>query len=236
MKMEKIIIVILAVLISGALIMTAVTPQEIQIIQANGQENTISVDGSGEVYASPDVAIVNIGLETRNDVASIAQEENTKIMNNVIEAMKEMSIESKDIKTQYYNMYRSYDYNNNENEYFIVNNTFQITVRDIEKIGEVIDKAVSLGANQINNIQFTLSDQNESYQEAMDLAYENAKVKAERIAEKMGKTISDVLSVSESSYNSPIYMESVSMRADGVAPVESGELVIKANVAVIFKY
>ena len=238
MNIEKIILLLLAVVIAGALIMNVLTPDTIEIVQASSGDRVISVDGSGEVYIEPDIATINIGLETKNTDASVAQVENNEIMQKITQAMKDLNVDEKDIQTVNYNIYRSYDYNDeNKEDQFIVNNSFKIIVRDLENIGLVVDKAVELGANQVNNIQFSVIDQNKAYKEALDLAIAEAEDKAQRLASNIDEKIESVISISENSNNYPVFADMGFVRAESsMAPIETGQLTIRANVSVKFKY
>lgn len=238
MNIEKIILLLLAVVIAGALIMNVLTPDTIEIVQATSGDRVISVDGSGEVYIEPDIATINIGLETKNTDASVAQIENNEIMQKITQAMKDLNIDEKDIQTINYNIYRSYEYNDeNQADQFIVNNSFKIIVRDLENIGLVVDKAVELGANQVNSIQFSVIDQNKAYKEALDLAVVEAKEKAEQLAANIDEKIESVVSISENSNNYPVFSDMGYVREESaMAPIETGQLTIRANVSVKFKY
>ncbi len=238
MNIEKIVLLLLAVVIAGALIMNVLTPDTIEIVQASSGDRVISVDGSGEVYIEPDIATINIGLETKNTDASVAQIENNEIMQQITQAMKELNVDEKDIQTVNYNIYRSYEYNNdNQEDQFIVNNSFKIIVRDLDNIGLVVDKAVELGANQVNNIQFSVIDQNKAYKEALDLAVMEAKEKAQQLASNLDEKIESVISISENSNNYPVFADMGYARSESaMAPIETGQLTIRANVSVKFKY
>jgi len=145
MKAEKILGIGLALVIAVFLVMNFMALGGLAL-DKDEVTNTLSVQGSGEVNVQPDTAIINIGLETRDSNAAAAQEKNNVIMEEVVAAMKTIGIDSKDIKTEYYNMYRGYDHNTNtEQELYIVNNTLKITVREIENVGQAIDTAVATG-------------------------------------------------------------------------------------------
>ncbi len=237
MKSEKIITLGLALVIAIALIMNVMTLNRMADPGA-GVPNTLSVQGSGEIKVQPDIAVINIGLETRDPNAAQAQEKNNVIMAEVTGAMKDLGIEGKDIKTEYYNMYRGYDYNTgSEAEFYIVNNTLKITVRAIEDVGRAIDTAVALGANQINSIQFTLSDDAGLYKEALALALEDAGEKAEGLALATGRPLKGIVSIAESTSQSPVmYDYGYAREAAAASPIETGELEIRATVQVIYEY
>ncbi|OPL08942.1 MAG: hypothetical protein AVO33_08510 [delta proteobacterium ML8_F1] len=237
MKAEKILGIGLALVIAVFLVMNFMALGGLAL-DKDEVTNTLSVQGSGEVNVQPDTAIINIGLETRDSNAAAAQEKNNVIMEEVVAAMKTIGIDSKDIKTEYYNMYRGYDHNTNtEQELYIVNNTLKITVREIENVGQAIDTAVDLGANQVNSIQFTLSDDAELYKEALAKALTDAGEKAEQLAQSTGRPLKGIVSIVENTNQSPVmYDYGYSREAAAASPIETGELQVRATVQVVYEH
>lgn len=214
---------------------------------ANAEANTaspseISVNGTGVILVKPDIGIINIGIETSNKDSKISQDENTKQSTQLVEALKKAGIGEEDIKTSYYNMYRERFYNDGrqqEGDYKVVH-SFEVTVRDINKVGATIDTAAKNGANQINNVRFTMSDNEKHYLEALSAAIKNAEGKAETIAKTLGVTIGKPSKVVEAGYSEPYgkYMDvRLESAADmSVTPIASGDLEIKAYVNVTYNY
>ncbi len=203
----------------------------------------ISVGGVGLVMAKPDIGIINIGVETTHKDSKTAQEENAKLTNQVMESLKGLNIKKDDIKTASYNMYRENHYNPQDGKSvqgnFIVSNSIEITVRDIEKVGMVIDTVTKKGANQVNNIRFTVSDTSPYYQEALKLAVKNANEKANTIATAMGIKVGKPAKVIENSYSEPTIfrgMEVNKAEAMDMNFISTGELEIKAQLQVIYNY
>ena len=205
-------------------------------------ENTVVVTGTGTIEVEPDIAIINIGVQTQNDDAQIAQQENAAAMDKVISALKTQGIAEKDIVTSQYNIYQSSNYLDGEmrKEFFVVNNTVNVTVREVKQVGKLIDLASANGANSINNITFSVSDDAAYYQEALKLAMGNAEGKAEAIMGTFSKTPGQPINVTEySSGGGVIYAaESVKTFAmDAVStPIETGQISISASVTVTYGY
>jgi len=202
----------------------------------------ISVNGSGIIMAKPDIGIINIGVETSNADSKTAQDENNKLSQQIMTALKNAGIKEEDIKTAHYNMYRDQFYNQSENKYqqgdFRVNHSFEVTVLDIDKVGSVVDAAVNGGANNVNNIRFTVSDPDKYYKEALKLAVVNAKGKADTLAEALDVTIGKPIRVTESGYSEPMYKYmDIRMEASmDSTPITAGELEIRANVSMSYGY
>ncbi|MBM7614827.1 SIMPL domain-containing protein [Alkaliphilus hydrothermalis] len=206
----------------------------------------ISVAGTGKVMAKPDIGIVNIGIETSHKDSKIAQEENTKLSNQVMKALKDMSIKADDIKTSSYNMYRERHYNHQNGKTtdgdFKVGHSIEVIVRDIDKVGNVIDTTTKSGATQVNNIRFGISDTSIYYQEALRLAVKDANVKATTIADTLEVKVGKPSKVTEGGIAQPyqernVYYEAMkSMNDAGGTPIASGELEITAQIQVIYNY
>ncbi|HHW32482.1 MAG TPA: SIMPL domain-containing protein [Clostridiaceae bacterium] len=212
-------------------------------------KRVINVSGLGIIKASPDIAYITLGFVTEDTDANEAQKKNAKQMDKIVAAIKDLGIEDEDIKTVSYNIYPKYDYDRNTGVSKIigysVNNSVQVTVRDILKTGKVIDIASENGANTSGGISFGLSDYEGYYNNALKAAVENAKKKADIIADTLGVSLKLPVSITENSgYQQPptvYYSKTMDWAASDEAervttPIESGTLEIRASVAVIYEY
>jgi hypothetical protein len=239
-------VLVLAVVLSGSIFVTqlsATTPVE----ASEKTPNTISVLGKGTITMDPDMAYVSLGVQTENKDAKLAQEENSKKMEKVIASIKKLGIQEKDIKTSGFNMYPNYVYNKEDGstreiDKYVVTHTLEITVRDIDMVGKVIDTGINQGVNLSNSIRFTISNPDEAYQQALVAALKDAKAKADVLATAIGVKVTTPKSVIEQgAYNIPYNYttaEKVAFdTADSVSmPVEAGELEVIANINVIYEY
>jgi uncharacterized protein YggE len=208
--------------------------------------NTISVDGEGIVYAKPDIAYISVGVVTENKDAKAAQEENTKVMDNVVQKLKGLGIKDQDIKTVNYSIYPQQDWSDERQPTIFsyrVENMVEVTIRNLDKTGEILDALAGQGINQAYNIRFDIQDTDRQYQEALDKAIKQAEKKAEAIAKASGKKLKGILSIGEGSKGAVIYqgigrsMDIDVAEAERMAvPISSGQLEIKATVNVIFQY
>ncbi len=205
--------------------------------------NEIAVNGAGVIKAKPDTGIVNVAVDTTNADPKTAQAENTKLSNQLVDALKKAGIKEDDIKTGHYNMYREYDYyegKSTEGNYRVTH-SYEITVRDINKVGSIIDVATENGANQVNNVRFTVADSSKYYQEALKAAIKNAEEKANTIASTISVKIGKPSKVIEAGYYepTPVYMDTAFVKGEaqnGSTQIISGELEIRANVQVTYNY
>lgn len=203
---------------------------------------TVSVQGVGEITVKPDMATINIGVQTEDKDAAFAQSSNARLMDDVSKAIKALGIKEEDLKTSQYNIYKSRNYGeDNDEEFFVVSNTLTVTVNDISKVGDVIDASSKAGANKINSINFSVKDESKYYQQALKNAMTSAKGKATTIMATFGKKPSLPYSVSETSYRSGIVRANYAMdmameKSVASTPIEAGDLTITANVSVEYDY
>lgn len=204
----------------------------------------VTVNGEGKIVVSPDLAFIDIGVQTKNEDASIAQQDNAKLMTAVVNAIKAAGIKEEDIKTTGYSLYQTYDYlpDKQSDPYYVANNTVNVKIKDITKVGSIIDIATNAGANTINSVRFTVADDSKFYQDALKLAMANAKGKAGAIMSTFNQVPSLPHSVNEVSYGGNLQYEYYpvkgmgEMAADVSTPIESGEITITANVTVSYDY
>jgi len=213
-----------------------------------GQEaefkNSISVSETGEVYAKPDLAVISFSVINEAKTVAEAMAENSEKMNKIIETIKQEGIEERDLKTTHFNVYPRYEYDDNYRNRTLVgyeiNQQLQVKIRDMEKIGDIIEKASLAGANDMGNLQFTIDDQEELKKQARDQAIEKAKTKAQELAVQLDVKLGKVISFSENSYN-PYYdaiknygMEEAGM--GGATPeIETGENKISISVTILYE-
>ncbi|GFP43535.1 uncharacterized protein HKBW3C_02665, partial [Candidatus Hakubella thermalkaliphila] len=142
---------------------------------------TLTVSGEGRAIATPDVATVTIGVELQDKTPERAMNRNSEIMQKVIQAIKGMEIQEEDINTVGVNLYPQYNYPQEgapEIVGYYASNQVIVTVRDIQKVGELIANATNAGATSIYGVQFDVSPGNKAKMEALNDAYTNAKDQA----------------------------------------------------------
>lgn len=207
-------------------------------------QSTVEVYGSATIEVEPDIAYINIGVNTENDDPSAAQKINKTKMDKIIKALKDEGLTDEELKTLNYSIQKSYNYPNEgeREEYYVVSNTLKITIHDLSAIGRIIDVASDAGANNINNIEFSVKDDSEYYNEALKLAMESAKEKAESIMSTFDVTPNNPKSVVEISSNegitrtSEVMMEGKGAYDSAETPIQSGDISINAKVRVIYEY
>ena len=228
---------------------TTVISPDVTITQQEDDPDTITVSGSGEVMLTPDTASFSLSIHTTEAEAALAQENNTLIAEAVLASLKANGIGESDIKTENISLYEEYDYSESERKLigYTMNNTLSVTVRSIDSVGKVISDAIAAGATGTYGLRFTVADSSEGYGNALSAAIEDAKYKAEVMAQALGVTHVPVpVSTTEtsSSYTPQLYADSneavmeeapmYSSGASGSASVSKGELSITARVSVVY--
>ena len=217
--------------------------------QGAEEKNTITVSGTGEIYVKPDLAIINFSVITEAKTVGEALNNNAKKMNAVIEAVGNQGIDDKDLKTTNFNIYPRYEWHERSELYpqgkrvlagYEVRQTLEAKVRDIEKISQVIDSAVDAGANQVDNLSFTVDKQDEFKKQAREKAIKEAKAKAKEIANQLGVHLVKITGFSESAVM-PIPRpfnfkgEAMGMGGEGAPQIETGENKIEVTVSIAYE-
>jgi hypothetical protein len=208
-KKSKIAMNLIAVLIVFVLVyIGASVAYKISQIQSNGRvtnqqlRDTIVVTGEAETDIKPDVALISLGVAKDSKNIAQAQDESSKVMNQIISTLKEIGIKEKDFKTTNYSIYPKYDYNPQSGKSTLtgyeVSQNLQAKIRDFSKISTAIQKATDLGANQIGGLSFIIDDEVKARSEARGLAIKNAQEKAKVLARQLGISLGDVINFSES--------------------------------------
>jgi uncharacterized protein YggE len=221
--------------------------------QSPEYKNTITVSGTGEIYAKPDLAVINFSVVTETKTVAEAMAENTKKMNAVIDSIKNQGVEEKDLKTTSFNISPRYEYKKVEAEIEIypyppgkrvlvgyeITQSLEVKIRDLTKIGKIIQGATEAGANQVGDLQFTIDKEDELKARARKEAIEKAKVKAKEMAEQLGVKLVRITNFSESSVvpvPRPYYMEkAASLGGPEVPQIETGENKIEVTVNITYE-
>jgi hypothetical protein len=230
-------------LILGALALSACGPSTV-VANALPPQRLLNVTGSGTVYLKPDVAYINIGVHTELPTASEAVRENSTQSQQVIEALKKFGLKDADIRTAYFSIYPSVQYDPQTNArtgmMYVVDNTVYVTVRDVDKLGELLDATLTAGANSVNSIQFDVEDKSAAMKEARDAAVKDAETQAKELAAAAGITLGALQRIDYYSTTPvdvfPGYGKGGGGGAEAAAvPIQTGQLTITANVSVSYE-
>ncbi|HHY58493.1 MAG TPA: SIMPL domain-containing protein [Chloroflexi bacterium] len=195
---------------------------------------TITVVGEGVVNIEPNVARTNIGVEVLRPTVEEAAAENTAIVERLLATLTELGIPGEDIQTSGYNVYAErYGASgpvSDEEVQYRVSNSVTVIIRNLDKVGEVLDASIKAGANNIYGVEFLLDDATAVRSEARKLAVENAKATAEELAALNGVKVGKILAISEvvggagGFYNNSISNFQIGMGGAERTPIQPGQL------------
>ncbi|HTY91902.1 MAG TPA: SIMPL domain-containing protein [Methanocella sp.] len=219
---------------------------------AASKDKTVSVTGTGSVYATPDIAKFSTGVVTEADTSADAMQKNAQLMDSVVSAIKRAGIPDKDIRTGRISLEPVYNYYSQPSGStekpkivgYSATNTVTVTIRDLSKVGATIDAATNAGANKVNGVSFELSDELASsvYKQALTKAVADGVDKAKTIGDAAGTGSLALKSITESGtyYPQPVYMDfaaSGDVKAAAVpTPVSPGEQKIQATVTMVYTF
>jgi uncharacterized protein len=201
-------------------------------------DRTISVSASGTVAAEPDLAQISTGVVSEGDTAKDAIARNSATMAKVVDGLKAAGIPARDIQTATLNVEPRYTQAKDGrppviNGYRVVNQV-RITVRDVKKLGDLLDQVIALGANQVSGITFEVSNAETLKDEARKQAMANAKRRAELFATAAGVQLGGVLQISETAGEVARPMFAARGLAAAPVPIEAGTRVLGVEVTVVY--
>jgi uncharacterized protein YggE len=251
-KKSKIAMNLMAVLIVFVLVYIGVSvAYKISQIQSNGRvtnqqlRDTIVVTGEAETDIKPDVALISLGVTKESKNIAQAQDESSRVMNEIVANLKEIGIKEKDLKTTNYSIYPKYDYNPQNGKSTLVgyevSQNLQAKIRDFSKISSAIQKATDLGANQIGGLNFIIDNEVNARSEARGLAIKNAQAKAKVLAQQLEISLGGVVNFSESGVSPQPYYDygiggGMEKAMSSVSPtVEPGTNNVSVNVYLTYE-
>jgi len=212
-----------------------------------GASHVISVSGSGTVTGTPDRVQISFAVQNQNADVKIAQANNALTMNNVMDALAAAGIPRAQMKTTGYTITQINQQDTNgilsgPATSYQVTNTLQVTLNDTSTAGQIIDTAVNAGANQVNSIQFMLSDEQAQAlrSQALAKAVANARSDANAVAAALNVSITGTQSADISQGYTPVVYsnyDSTALAAGKAAvptPVQAGDITVTAQVTVVY--
>ena len=209
-------------------------------------DTEITVAGTGNILVPADTAVVNIGVNIRDRNALKAQQRANEVIAAVRKTLTENGIAAEDINTGYVELFTIYDYDYSSGSdavsMYTANSMLAIQLKDMTQVGKVIDLAFGAGANSLNGVSFSASDTDAARKEALKAAVEQARVKAEVLAEAAGLKITGIEAINEGgtySFDSGLN----NFRAKGMADeaamaetvVQAAKIQVNSTVTITFK-
>ena len=222
------------------------------ILMAGGSQAGISVTGQGTISLEPDLAVLNVGVETTGNTVAEARSEAAEAMNAILAALRARDIEDRDIQTRFFNISPRYEFAEVVEEGirtrrqvligYTVSNTVSTKIRDLEAVGSIIDEVAEAGGDmiRINGISFTVDDPKPFALELREAAVKDALDKAGHLASLAGVSLGRLVFITESTGGMPVVQEfavrSLAAFADGgPTPISGGELELRMTIQAIFE-
>lgn len=203
------------------------------------------VAGTGKVFVTPDIAKVSVGVEESGPTLKQVQESVNRKSKTLTDSLKKLGIEEKDIKTTSYNLYPQSDYSEGKPRItgYQASITYEVTIRDFEKVNEVLVAVTQAGANMIGGVSFEVNDKTkkEKLQEAREMAVAEAKEKAQSLAKAAGVTLGKVINVTENQgvdFPRPLMLDKAVGAPDteiAKPEITPGQTEISVNVSLSFE-
>lgn len=197
-------------------------------------EKTLNVTGSGTVYLDADIAYASLGVSYTGADLSVIQQQANETIEAVCQAMEEVGLDAKNISTDNINIYPMYDYSQNDVKLtgYRIDERLSIHTEDIDALGAYIDAAFAAGANTFDSITFSVKDDSQAKKDALKKAVQDAREKAEVIAEASGEEIDSVITISENAQYSYYNRDTKAYTAD-IAPMAAEGSATTVRVAQI---
>ena len=207
---------------------------------------TVSVSGSGQAFLEPDIAYIYLGVHTEKLTASEAVAENNTQTETMIQALRDFGIDAKDIRTTNFSIWPSDKYDPSTGlptgeKTYMVDNTVYVTVRELDRLGDLLDTVVAAGANTVNSVQFDVADKDNALKDARAQAVKDAQAKAQELAEAAGLSLGEIHAI-EFFDNQPYpFFEGKGGGGRDVAaaavPIQPGQLTftVTVNVSYVLK-
>ncbi|NLG75116.1 MAG: SIMPL domain-containing protein [Xanthomonadaceae bacterium] len=212
---------------------------------ANAAESgvrTVTVSGQGEIQAEPDKAIVLLGIESRRPKLEEARAEVARVVDEALKLTRDLKIDQKYVRATRINVQPEYNWDNTARERhligYYVSRQIEVDLRDLDKLGQLLERAVDLGVNQVSEPQLDSSKRRELEREALAKAVQDARLNAEAVAKAAGARLGAPRTISASSgfVPPPMPYQKRTMAAmaesDAAGTYQSGEMSFTGNVQV----
>ena len=206
---------------------------------ADAPNRTMTLTGTGVVMAAPDKAVITVGVTTEARTAGAALKQNNASMQAVLDLLAAEGIAKQDVQTSNFSVTPRLVYDNKSRNKppritgYTVSNQVRATMRDLDKIGPILDKAVAAGSNRVDGIRFAISDPEPVHDEARRLAARDAIRKARLFAEEAGVKLGSIISIAETSarpvpraYGARL----AAAQAEAAVPVAAGQQSVQMKV------
>jgi len=214
----------------------------------NPQLRSLFINGNGSAEITPDIAYVNIGVHTEAPTAGVAVSMNNTRSQKVLDALIKLGVLNKDLRTSNFSIFTLQQTDIQTGKVtgtsYAVDNNVIVTVRDLPKLGDLLDKSIQAGANTINNVQFDLADNSAALKQARTKAMQDAIKQSQEVADAAGIKLGEIININyyesipvfAGAYNYMDYGKGGGgmARADASVPVNPGQIIITATITITY--
>lgn len=236
-----------AIVLAGFLACSAILfPGVSYAAESDPAPRVLTVTGRGEIQVAPDTAVITVGVSQLRPTAGEAYNAMSQDLVKIADAIKAMGIKEDQIKTSLFTLSEEYDWTEKDGRVlkgYRASTNLSITTQELDKVAEIVQTAINAGANQMNGISFYVKDSAKLLEQVLDMAVDDAKAKAERVATRLGAKVVRVNSVSVNDSGASIIPVRVAAENKGLmdmvaaapAPVFGGTSDFSASVYVTFE-
>ena len=246
--MKNNLLKLLVVMVLFSVVLAACGTAPAPAAASNVYPPAINVTGQSDIFLTPDIAYVYVGVHTESENVADSLSENNAQSQAIAATLEELGIAKEDIQTSAFNIYPYQDYgpfgpSPDSTEApptkYAVDNTVFVTVRDLSQLGKILDSVVRNGANSIHSVQFDVEDKTEALTQARKEAIENGRALAEEMAAAAGVPLGDLISLSVHGSNNaqPMFSDKGmgGVYAASEVPVSAGQLVLTMYAEMSYK-
>lgn len=202
------------------------------------KDDLVITTGEGTVRRAPDRAFVTVAAESRARQPKVAQQANADAMTAVLGQLTALGFSGDAVRTLSFGVEPEYDWGSGRQTLrgYLARNVVEVRIDDMARVGEVVDAAVETGATQVRDVRFTLKDMQSVEREALRLASRDAQLRAQALANGVGREVARVVRLDETRESTPMpqmmRMSAPSMAAEAAAPtpVAAGEIEVRSRV------
>ena len=232
--------VLAAALAAGSLAMSA-DAQSLPVPMVTSDGTLLSIAAQAEARRAPDIATVSAGVVTQAADANAALRQNAEQMAKVVASIRAAGVADRDVQTAGVNLNPQYRYAENQPPAitgYQASNTVNVTVRDLARLGRILDALVATGANQVNGPSFDIDKKEPVLDEARRAALDRARARADMYAHALGLRVRRIVSIDEAGggFPRPVPVMAMAKAArDEATPISPGENVLSVSLNVVFE-
>lgn len=236
--------IVVFILLAAAILLGMPDKGQVQASSVSQIERYITVTGFGSAVGAPDIAHMTLGVDSSDPDITVALNDNNQRIDAVKAALLDNGVAAEDIRTEYFNIYQDKGFapetsgpSGEPQSFYRITHVMNVTVRNVDRMAELLGVAVEAGANTVHSINFNIADRSSLETEARINALDDARARARQLADELGVELGEVMSVTEQSgfYGSMPYGGGEGFGgASSAPPISQGTLTVSIALEVSF--